>query len=99
MIKGSRMHDGWGGRSAVIGPHAGKKQALVSRLGSGGLRTAGGYSGDPVDGPGECLELDGFNDILCMSWRSDNAGPPDADEASPPPKSFSIRPLCWARLA
>jgi hypothetical protein len=42
---------------------------------------AGGYSGEPVDGLGECVTVEGFDDVLCMAWKSDNAGPHDVGEA------------------
>lgn len=42
---------------------------------------AGGYSGEPVDGLGECVIVEGFDDVLCMAWKSDNAGPHDIAEA------------------
>lgn len=42
---------------------------------------AGGYSGEPVDGLGECVTVEGFDDLLCMAWKSDNAGPHDVGEA------------------
>ena len=41
---------------------------------------AGGYSGVPVDGKGECVSLPGFGHHLCMAWRQDNAGPHSAEE-------------------
>ncbi|KAK9917700.1 hypothetical protein WJX75_007317 [Coccomyxa subellipsoidea] len=40
----------------------------------------GGYSGEPVDGLGECVTVEGFDDVLCMAWKSDNAGPHDVGE-------------------
>lgn len=47
-----------------------------------GRRSAvGGYSGEPVDGVGDCVTVEGFDDVLCMAWRSDNAGPHDVNEA------------------
>ena len=46
------------------------------------LPWTGGYSGEPVDGPGECIELEGFSEILCMAWRQDNQGPQDPNEVS-----------------
>ena len=42
---------------------------------------AGGYSGEPVDGLGECVMVEGLDDILCMAWKADNAGPHDVNEA------------------
>ncbi len=49
---------------------------------------AGGYSGEPVDGLGECVIVEGFNDVLCMAWKSDNAGPHDIAEAYTHPHEF-----------
>ncbi|KAK9837747.1 hypothetical protein WJX74_004142 [Apatococcus lobatus] len=40
----------------------------------------GGYSGVPVDSKEECVHAAGMQDVLCMSWKQDNAGPPDANE-------------------
>ncbi|BDA48441.1 hypothetical protein COCOBI_12-1200 [Coccomyxa sp. Obi] len=40
----------------------------------------GGYSGEPVDGLGECVTVEGLDDILCMAWKGDNAGPHDVNE-------------------
>ena len=47
----------------------------------------GGYSGSPVDGPGECVIANltapagGGVHALCAAWRGDNAGPHSVDEA------------------
>lgn len=35
----------------------------------------GGYSGEPVDSKDDCMQVDGFNHVLCCAWKSDNAGP------------------------
>lgn len=35
-----------------------------------------------MDGLGECIELDGFSEVLCMAWKQDNNGPQDPNEAS-----------------
>jgi hypothetical protein len=45
----------------------------------------GGYSGsaasgDPLDGPDNCIFLPGFSEVLCAAWRTDNAGPHSVDE-------------------
>jgi len=40
----------------------------------------GGYSGDPIDSRDECLQVDGFSEVLCMAWKPDNAGPHSVDE-------------------
>jgi hypothetical protein len=44
----------------------------------------GGYSGDPIDSVDECLQVEGFAEVLCMAWRTDNAGPHDVDEVRAP---------------
>ena len=41
---------------------------------------AGGYSGVPVDSKEECVHAAGMQEVLCMSWKQDNAGPPDVNE-------------------
>lgn len=49
-----------------------------------------------MDGPAECIQLEGLNDILCMAWKQDNQGPHDVHEASSPelpsqlPRSYLI---------
>ncbi|KAL4451756.1 hypothetical protein ABPG75_007418 [Micractinium tetrahymenae] len=40
----------------------------------------GGYSGWPVDRRAECVQVDGLDHALCMSWWGDNAGPPTEEE-------------------
>ena len=35
-----------------------------------------------MDGPGECIELEGFSEVLCMAWKQDNQGPQDPNEAN-----------------
>lgn len=37
---------------------------------------AGGYSGDPVDSPDQCVTAAGHDEALCIAWRSDNQAPP-----------------------
>ena len=37
----------------------------------------------PVDSKEECVQAAGMQDVLCMSWKQDNAGPPDANEVTP----------------
>ena len=41
---------------------------------------AGGYSGMPVDREQECVHATGMQDVLCLAWKNDNAGPPNASE-------------------
>eukprot|EP00884_Botryococcus_braunii_P006941 jgi/Botrbrau1/16248/Bobra.0066s0033.1 len=43
---------------------------------------AGGYSGNPVDVPGECAHVDGFPHVLCAAWQGDNQGPHPVSEAT-----------------
>lgn len=51
----------------------------------GCLASAGGYSGNPIDSRDECLQVEGFSEILCMAFKQDNAGPHDVEEVRPPP--------------
>lgn len=37
---------------------------------------AGGYSGDPVDSPDQCVTVAGHDEALCIAWRGDNQAPP-----------------------
>ncbi|CAL5224396.1 g7077 [Coccomyxa viridis] len=40
----------------------------------------GGYSGDPIDSRDECVQVEGFSEVLCMAWRMDNQGPHSVEE-------------------
>ena len=51
----------------------------------------GGYSGEPIDSADECLQVEGFSEVLCMAWRTDNAGPHDVDEVRAPHR---LLPYC-----
>jgi hypothetical protein len=54
-----------------------------------GMCDAGGYSGNPVDAPGECAHVDGFPHVLCAAWQGDNQGPHPVSEVrvSRPPSN------------
>lgn len=83
---------GAGVRALSVGVNGGSAPPAVPRPGpfwwedaASGARLlafwhAGGYSGDPVDAPSECVTVDGYGRALCVAWRGDNAGPPSASE-------------------
>lgn len=33
-----------------------------------------------MDGKDECVQVEGYDRALCMSWKGDNAGPPSVEE-------------------